>query len=253
MGYFLSEEPLQTGTTVEISGTEAGHMRQSRRLRVGDALELQDPSGARFAAVVAALPGKRVTVRIAEPAPIPPPAAVRLTLLQAALKEKAAEMILRQITELGVAALIMFQAERSPTAQKGLAGQPRRWERIGWEACKQSGRAMPPETGSAPSLAAALAALTLPATATRWLLDPRADPTLALPWGDTDAQDGATNEAVLLVGPEGGLTEAELTAARTAGFAPVALQGPVLRAETAAVAGCALMLHGPRLRSGGRG
>lgn len=215
-------------------------MRQSRRLRVGDALELQDPAGARFAAVVAALPGKRVTVRIAGPAPIPPLPAVRLTLLQAALKEKAAETILRQVTELGVAAVVLFQAERSPTAQQELARRPRRWERIGWEACKQSGRAAPPAVTGAPSLAVALVALTLPAAAPRWLLDPRADALAALPWGD-----GAAGDAALLVGPEGGLTEDELAAARKAGFHPVALQGPVLRAETAAVAGCALMLHGP--------
>jgi 16S rRNA (uracil1498-N3)-methyltransferase len=243
MGYFLSDKPLTLGAVVDLDGRDTDHIRRSRRFRAGDTFELQDPQGHRFQVVWEPGPSRKPRVRVVAPAAAAPAAPLRLTVLQAALKDKAAENIIRQVTELGVAALVFFQAENSPTALRDLQVPNERWERIAWEACKQSGRALPPICTVAESLAPALDVLDLSPAAPRWMLAPDAEDSPAAAWGGHAGSP--PGEAVLLVGPEGGLTGEETACARNRGFRPVRLGGPVLRADTAALAGAALMLHGP--------
>lgn len=243
MGYFLSDKPLTLGAVVDLEGRDMDHIRRSRRLRAGDTFELQDPQGHRFQVVWEPGPSRKPRVRVVALAAAVPASPLHLTVLQAAVKDKAAESIIRQVTELGVVALVFFQAENSPTALRAFQAPNERWERIGWEACKQSGRAAPPLCTVAASLPAALEGLKLSPAAPRWMLEPGADNTPVTAWGGCEGSP--PGEAVLLIGPEGGLTGEETSCARARGFIPVRLGGPVLRTDTAALAGAALMLHGP--------
>jgi 16S rRNA (uracil1498-N3)-methyltransferase len=257
MSYFQAPVPLAVGATVTLEGEEAAHLLKSRRLRAGETFALQDPSGARFLAELAA-PGRRgAAVRVLQPLPVPALPERRVLLLLAAVKDKALEWTLQKATELGVAAIQIFPARHSPVSPADLAA-PRtaaRWERIAREACKQCDRQFPPALGWLPGLDAALAAArsasapgsASPGGATRgsaaWLLDPHAPRSLAdalraLPPG------GAASIAIL-IGPEGGLTGEETAAAQGAGFQAVGLGTLTLRAETAALAACALALFGP--------
>ncbi len=145
MPYFLHDAPLRIGMTVFVSGDEAHHVVNSRRMRVGDRLALQDPSGGRFAAELIALGRGEATFAIQSPLAVPEPPRVRVTLLQAAVKEKAAEWIIQKATELGVAAIHFFPSQYGSVAPRapGTAKRQARWERIAWEACEQSGRQFP--------------------------------------------------------------------------------------------------------------
>lgn len=243
MGYFLSDKLLTLGAVVDLDGRDSDHIRRSRRLRAGDTFELQDPQGHRFQVVWEPGSSRKPRVRVVAPAAVAPPPPLRLTVLQAAVKDKAAETIIRQATELGVVALVFYQGENSPTALRELQAPNGRWERIGWEACKQSGRAAPPGFTVAASLAAALEGMELSPAAPRWMLEPGAGDSPATAWGGYEGKP--PGEAVLLIGPEGGLTHEEAALARDREFIPVRLGGPILRAETAALTGAALMLHGP--------
>ena len=90
-----------------------------------------------------------------QPLPVPAPPPVRLHLLQAAVKDKAAEWIVQKSTELGVAALAFFPAANSPLSHKQLAAAKTlaRWEKIAAEACKQCDRQFPPTLAVLPGLA----------------------------------------------------------------------------------------------------
>ena len=273
MSYFLSNEALQEGQTVTLAGEEAAHILSARRMRPGETFELQDPAGRRFAVELCPAPPRKVLARVLRPAALPPSPPLRLTLLQAAVKDKANEAVLRQATELGVARMIVFPSAYAP-------GRPRerhrkrhyeaggdkaheRWLRIAWEACKQCGRPAPPAIHLVDSLQAALAAaseapaagedpLTVavadpapgatPDAGPGWVLHPAAALT---PQAALAAHRGAPpTQARLAVGPEGGFSQHEVAALLAAGFTAVTLPGPILRADTAALTGCSLMLHG---------
>lgn len=236
MTYFLSGQPLRVGESAELSGEEAHHAGGTRRLRPGETFALQDPSGARFRVAVESGGSKALRVRVLEPLAVPPLPERRVTLIQAAVKPKAAEWILQKTTELGVARLVFFPAEHSTVALKDLHHDLSRgrWERITWEACKQCDRQVPLELHLAGALADAVG-WAGPARR-NWVFHPEVG-SAAL-----RGEAGAAGSARLLVGPEGGLTPGELELARDAGFQPVSLGALVLRAETAAVAACALAL-----------
>ncbi|MCH9046697.1 MAG: RsmE family RNA methyltransferase [SAR324 cluster bacterium] len=118
MPYVLHDAPLRVGMTVFVSGDEAYHVVNSRRMRVGDRLALQDPSGGRFAAELIALGPGEATFAIQSPLAVPEPPRVRVTLLQAAVKDKAAEWIIQKSTEPGVAAIHFFPSRYGSVAPR---------------------------------------------------------------------------------------------------------------------------------------
>ncbi|MCH8844785.1 MAG: 16S rRNA (uracil(1498)-N(3))-methyltransferase [SAR324 cluster bacterium] len=252
MSYFFSDHLLQPGEPATLAGEEARHIKGSRRLKPGDSLVLQDPGGDRFRAVLEHAGAGVLHVRVGERVAAPRMPSVRLVLLQAAVKLKAAEWIVQKATELGVAEVRFFPSVKSPVAVKELksAKTLSRWERIAREACKQSDRQHPPLLGVSHDLAAALSdagSNTGSNTGSkgstggrRWMLHPQGD---TAP-GALHLRDQTDPSAWLLVGPEGGFTAEEVTQACAHGFTPVRMGQLVLRTETAALAGCTLMLFG---------
>lgn len=240
MSYFFSPQALTSGQTLTLEGEEAGHLLKSRRLRAGDVFALQDPAGLRFAAEVVSVQRHAAVVCTREKMPVPALPPVHLTLVLAAVKDKALEYVLQKATELGVADVVLFLAEHSPltpdilTAPKALA----RWERILREACKQCDRQFPPSLRTAPD---ANAALKLVGEAgLRLALDPRASLSMA----QSMASAGAYASAAVLIGPEGGFSPEEVALAERSGYRGATMGQLILRADTAAIAACTLVLHG---------
>ncbi len=247
MTFFLAPAPLELGGTATLAAEEAAHLLKSRRYKAGERFALQDPLGRRYLAELLRAGPHEAQVRAVAPCPVPALPALRLELWMAAVKDKAAELVVQKATELGVAAVTFFQARHTPVAEEDLAA-PRtaaRFKRIAWEACKQCDRQFPPALDFAPSLAALL-----PQAAKMgwgWVLDPNGVPAAQaarLPPAAGAETHPVAVSAVLLVGPEGGLTPEELFAARDARLIPVSLGRLTLRAETAALAGCAVALLG---------
>ncbi len=246
MPYFLSDQPLSAGATAVISGAEAGHLLKSRRYRNGERFAMQDPAGGRWLVELVNGTGRGTSVRVLEALPVPPPPALRVHVLQAAIKDKAAEWLIQKATELGAEQLSFFPAENSTVSHKQLAAAKTlaRWEKIAWEACKQCDRQYPPRIGVLPDLAATLAEALAEGGPTElaWLLHPAADASPADAARNDHGAGGSS--ARVLVGPEGGFSAHEVAAAREGGFAAVRLGNHTLRAETAALAACALLLFG---------
>ncbi len=214
---YLPELP-EAGQPAMLDG---GHLVRVLRLGVGDRVELFDGAGRVQRARVAALRGSRVEV-VAEEAPRVQPEAPGPTLVLGMPRRPALERALRMATELGAERVVVFRADRSQAAFR--SGQ--RWERLLVAACTQCGRARLPELEAATSLGAALEGL---------------DPGVVLVPGAAAAYPRPA--PTLIVGPEGGLTEAEVRACLEAGHAPTGLGRWVLRVDTAVAA--ALARHGP--------
>lgn len=219
----------------ELHGEEARHLTRVLRVQAGQRFEISDNHSAYLGEVTEAR-GGRVAFRVIEPI-ASAEAPVRIALLASLFKFDRFEWMVEKATELGVERIVPLQAERT---EKGLfeASHKRaeRWRRIAREASQQSRRTRLPEIAAGVKLEQAVEER----SAFRWFLEEgEAAPLLAaLP-----AIRAPHSSAALLLGPEGGWTEAEREAARNAGWVPVSLGPQVLRAETAAAAAIAILMN----------
>ncbi|MCY2932488.1 MAG: RsmE family RNA methyltransferase [Planctomycetota bacterium] len=215
---------------VTLEESQAHHALHVLRLKVGDAVELFDGRGARARGHIAPAGRREAVVDVQEmlpPAPAPKPA---VHLAFAVPKGKRLDWLLEKATELGAASLQGVLFQRSIAGGEELSdAKSRRWLDHCIAAARQCELDRLPELrpmiALADLLAAAPGALRLlgdPAPAAAGIFD-------ALPATPPD-------DVVILVGPEGALTDEESARAVAAGFVPVRLGRTILRVETAAMA-----------------
>ncbi|WP_205470888.1 16S rRNA (uracil(1498)-N(3))-methyltransferase [Nocardioides sp. SYSU D00038] len=222
------------GDAVTLEGDEAHHAVAVRRLRTGERLVLVDGLGTAATAEVAET-GKRRLVATVTGVERSEPPRPSVTVVQALPKGERGELAVEVLTEVGVARVVPWSAARSVAVWKGerVARSLARWRATAREAAKQSRRAWWPEvadlatTGDVVGLLAGRTAVVLHEEATGTLAD------VAVP------TDG---EVVVVVGPEGGLTDEEVAAFAAAGAVPVRLGAEVLRTSTAGLAAVAALL-----------
>ena len=223
-----------------LAGETAYHLARVLRAERGQLYELSDGQRV-FLARVERVGRDAVDFTLVEPVPATAPA-LRMELLLAVVKFDRFEWALEKATELGVAVVVPLAAGRSD--KKLVAAASRRavrWRKILLESAQQARCLRPPE----------LHALACPADAfraadhsVRILLSERAGaPRLkSVLEGKSASRPATAGDPVrlcLAVGPEGGWTDAEFSAAAEAGFVEASLGELVLRTETAVVAGLA--------------
>ncbi|KAB1643627.1 16S rRNA (uracil(1498)-N(3))-methyltransferase [Gulosibacter chungangensis] len=226
------------GDEITVSGDEARHAVKVARLRVGEEITLLNGRGSRVGGVVTATSAGEFVVRaledaVAEPAPSP-----RLVLVQGLAKGGRDEMALQAAVELGVDAVVPWQAQRSVSKWVGEKARKNRarWESIAREAAKQSIRAWIPEVHEVATTAAL-------ATNFSTGLVLALDPSGAVRLGEVPLDDLAPGDSLtLIVGPEGGVSDAEIAKFESAGAVTVRLGENVLRTSTAGPAAIAALL-----------
>lgn len=218
----------------QIHGEEAHHLTRVLRVAPGQKYEISDNAGVYLAEIETARKDL-VSFSILEKLGSPQ-AAVRLTLVAALIKFDRFEWLVEKATELGVEAIVPFAAARSEKGlDRGAGKRLERWRKIAREASEQSRRSRLPEIAAPVCFAGALACEAHLKLALEE--EPGVQPILsALP---ENREPGAA--VALLVGPEGGWTAPERAAFAAADWAPVSLGTAVLRAETAAMAGIAVL------------
>jgi 16S rRNA (uracil1498-N3)-methyltransferase len=199
------------------------------RLRVGDAIVVFDGEGAEAEARVAALSRRGATAAIERRFDSMAEPALRLTVLLSPLRSDRFEWAIQKCVELGAAAIGPVLCERTVAHPEERGKKLERWQRIAVEAAEQCGRGSVPAILPARKLAAVLAA-----AGTGVLLSERG----GAPLGEIARSGSAT----VLIGPEGGWTDAEHRDALEQGWTAASLGPRILRAETAAVAAAAVLL-----------
>lgn len=224
-------EHVPTSGVVTLDGPEGRHAADVRRVQPGEVILVGDGAGTRARAEVVEVGRGHVAARIDE-VRTEPSSGPRITLAQALAKGDRGELAVELATEAGIDAIIPWRADRcvtrwddGPRGAKALA----KWRSTATEAAKQSRRARIPEVSeplTTPQLAQRLAGTT------PLLLEATADASMA----DVDLADidHADAEIVLLVGPEGGVTDGEVERLLAAGAVPTRLGPSVLRTSTAA-------------------
>ncbi|MFH2131851.1 MAG: RsmE family RNA methyltransferase [bacterium] len=236
MSYFLCSNVIQIGRCFEISGEEAGHILQSRRIQIGEVIHVQDLNVMRFEARVEKLTNRSLTVLPLKQLETPPESPLRIHLYQALVKEKALDLIIQKCTELGVSRICFFQSQYSQRLppKVDLEKKRQRWLRVAVEACKQSGRTIPPdiffisELSKFHQVSGESSIETIPTLC----LETSGD---NIPL-DRIVLDGS--DIGLIVGPEGGWGAADL---QGHGVQSVHLGPRILRSETAAIAALTIL------------
>lgn len=215
---------------------ETRHLARVLRLRPGDVVVAAAGTGVDYTVRIETLgPTAAGTILgVAAPRAESP---LALTLVQGIPKGDKMEAIVRAATELGVRWVWPAIAER--TVVKLEPGRwrerARRWQRVAKEAAKQCGRALPPEVASPLSLVDCLAAAaSVDLKICLWEKEPG-------PLGPLLITPGAPATAAVIIGPEGGLTQTEVDAARAHGYAIAGLGPRILRTETAGLAIIAIL------------
>jgi 16S rRNA (uracil1498-N3)-methyltransferase len=216
----------EAGTSCRIEGEEAAHAR-ARRMAAGDAVVLVDGTGREAVGRVARIGRGALDVDVESVRPGRTDALSPIHLLVAAVRSERLSWIAEKATELGAARLTLVSSERTQRFRASESLVPR-LTRVVREASKQAESASWPAVAGPVPLANVLRT---EGAATRLILDLSGEPfPSALPSAPT----------ALLIGPEGGWTEAELAAALAQGWVAASLAAGKLRAETAAVAALTL-------------
>ncbi|MBV9795895.1 MAG: 16S rRNA (uracil(1498)-N(3))-methyltransferase [Actinobacteria bacterium] len=237
---FLADGADLSASVVTLTGPEGRHAATVRRIRPGERVDVADGAGLVAECVVTAVAAGSVTLRVGTRRQLPPPDP-RIVVVQALLKGDRAELAVETMTEVGVDVIVPFAAERcvarwpaGDRAAKALA----RWRSAAREAAKQARRARIPEVTELASAAAVAARLQ--AAARGILLEPGA--ATALSRLDLPRSGDGDGDVVLVVGPEGGLSPAELKEFTAAGAVETRLGDEVLRASTAGAAAAAVLM-----------
>jgi len=228
-------DPLTAGRRYTIEGDAANHITRVLRLKPGDPLTLFDGRGGEHAASIEEFRKGAVIVTVGDRSPTARESSLSLTLAQGVSRGERMDWVIQKATELGVTRIIPVLTERSVVKLDAKHAERKllHWQGIAIAACEQSGRDKVPDIAAPLELQYFLS--NVDAT-TRVLLSPT---------GTQRVNELKVPEPkiIVLIGPEGGLTETEQRAAVGAGFLAVRLGPRVLRTETAAVAALTLLQH----------
>jgi len=218
--FFVTQEQLKQ-SEIEVSGSEGRHAVSVLRIKVGEVIRLADGVGNWVEGEVTSIAKDKflisVSVRGSDRGNKP-----SITVAQALLKGENQKAALDQLVQAGVDTILPWRAARSV----GATDKHEKWQEVVYAAAKQSRRSMIPEINSmvdAKDLIAKVA---------------KYEKTIVLHESARDRLINALNresskELLVIVGPEGGLSEEEVAALHAAGAKPIRLGDPVIRADLA--------------------
>ncbi len=239
---FLAEpgslEAVGVGTLYVLDGPEARHAASVRRIRVGESLEVVDGAGTALRGVVEEVEPESVVLRVVGRSVEAVPD-VALVLVQALAKGDRDERAIEAATEIGVDAVVPWQAERSVSVWAGPRQErgEKRWAAVVAAAAKQSRRARVPEVRTLVRGTAIVDIAAAAAAAGSVMIALHESATVPLASVVLPSQ----GEILVVVGPEGGLTESEVGAMSAAGAAVARLGPHVLRTSTAGPVALAIL------------
>ncbi len=229
--FFLDRHTINKGRA-SLTGDEARHVAAVLRMRSGDVIRLVDQEGWEYRAVLDGVSARRVEVVLLERLPPEQGPSRRIILGQALPKFQKMDYIVQKATELGVSGMLPFLASRSidRANPEQLRIKCLRWRKIAAEAAKQCGRHRVP-------LIEKVSTFHDIVTADR-------DNSLKIILWEDEKRCGLKevvhrsrddSNAIVLVGPEGGFSAAEIELASGCGYQPVSLGRHIMRTETASL------------------
>ena len=231
MPRFYCPPPLPLQGSFNLPADAAHHASRVLRLREGDKVQIFDGRGVECQGVIESLSGKQVIVSDITKIDVNRESSLPVLLAQALSSSEKMDWVIQKATELGATEIQPLATERSVAKLSAERAERRteHWQQVAISACEQCGRNVLP-------------VMHAPMDIMVWLQQMRSCDSskfILLPQGavSLQSQKKPTGTAVLLIGAEGGFSQAEGESAQLCGFMPIRLGARILRTETAAVAG----------------
>jgi 16S rRNA (uracil1498-N3)-methyltransferase len=220
-------DDFNLGQPIALSDDAFGHVVRVLRLKLDDEITLFNGSGNDYQVKLTSVTKKHAMVDVISQSGVTNESPLNIHLGQGISRGDRMDFTLQKSVELGVNTITPLFTERCGVKlnSERLEKKRQQWQKIVISACEQSGRSVVPKVLQPIALNEWLQQ---PTTALKINLHPRAQHSImGLPM--------TANRARLLIGPEGGLSDAEIEQASTAGYTDVLLGPRVLRTETAAL------------------
>lgn len=225
-------QALHNNASIELEPGPSQHLSRVLRMKPGDAIILFDGTGGQYPATIESLSRKSVVASTAGHDPLERESGLSVHLGIAISRGERMDWVVQKATELGVSDISPLYTQRTEVRLNGERAEKklRHWQQIASSACEQCGRNRLPNVQPVLDLE-------------QWLGGVQADAKLVLHHRASAGWAGATapTSIALLVGPEGGLSPAEISAAEQAGFSSLQLGPRILRTETAPLAAIAIL------------
>lgn len=227
------DAPLETGASLELPEGAFRHLIQVLRMQAGERLVVFNGQGSEYEAVLETVAKRAASLRVGAFRPVKRESPLHLSLIQGISKGERMDYSIQKAVELGVTRIVPVITERCNVSLDRERQDKKldHWRGVMISACEQSGRCELPQLLPVIKLADWLAS---EPTGLRLMLDPSAADTLA-------GLDVAAQPISLIIGPEGGLSPAELRLGAQHGARGARLGPRILRTETAGVVAISIL------------
>ena len=230
----FSDQPLQADSSIELSESAANHVGRVLRMQPGEPLVLFNGQGGAWQASVVSVSKKAVSVAVQSFMAGDAQSPLVIELGQTLSRGERMDYAIQKATEAGVTAITPLWSERCEVKLHAdrLDKRVRHWQQVAISACEQCGRNVVP-------------VIHMPQTIEQWLASRKTDLGFVLHHRSEQKLSGyqPPQSVSLLIGPEGGLSAAEIALAERHQFHALTIGPRVLRTETAPVVAIALMQY----------
>ena len=228
------DQPLLIDTLVELDRDATRYMTRVLRRTTGDTLTLFNGDGKDYPAILEDINGKAAVVRVNQCQVNQSRSPLDITLVQSLAKGMKLDLVIQKATELGVARISPVSADRSVLQldKKRIGSRMDHWQGVAISACTQCHRSTLPVIDRPQTFEQWLAGST--DIKHRFLLHPTAQHSLT-------SIPSPGSACCVIVGPEGGFSDAEIDRAKSTGVTSVSCGPRILRTETAGFTALAIL------------
>lgn len=239
--FFTARENISESDII-IDSEDAKHIKKVLRLNVGDVITVCDGRGIDYEAEIAVIEQNRIICKILSSHVCNTEPEVKVTLYQGLPKASKMDYIIQKTTELGITRIVPAKLSRCVVKLENAAAESKktdRWQKIAYEAAKQSGRGVIPE-------------VSLPLTIDQIIEEVKDSELCFVPYEceqetrlrDIISTSAGAKSVSFIIGPEGGFDVTEIEKLRAAGIKTITLGRRILRTETAGEAVLAMLMYG---------
>lgn len=229
--------PLKLNTSITLDAQATAHVVRVLRLKQNDQVTVFNGEGGEYAGVIAHLGKRKATINLLQYSDPDNESPINVSLLQGISRGERMDYTLQKAVELGVNTIypVMTKYTSVQLGEERKQKKQIHWQGVVNSACEQSGRNVVPVVCAVNTLHECLKQLTLEVDTTCLVLNHRSQKSIS------SLNLEKPENVVLVAGPEGGLSEHEITELEQSGFVSVNLGPRVLRTETAALAALSVL------------
>ena len=233
MEYFYTPSSFIRGEDLLIEGDEFAHLTHVMRKTAGDSLRVVDGEGHAYDVTISEISKRSARCAITKRHDGLHEPGIDVTVAVGVLKNSSKfDFIVEKATEIGVNAIVPLVTERTIPHHAKVD----RWQKLALAAMKQSGRCVLPSIR--PLTPFPIFLRSIPPVASKFIPHEKVDASSPL----STIKTRVLTPVIICIGPEGGFSDQEITAAEQAGFVPVSLGSRRLRTETAPVVAASAVL-----------